>query len=90
MHSGGCEWSHGDIIVSSLERLPLESIGMLKAAANGHLEIMQSLHLNGCPWDANACSGAAENGKLEIWQYIHLNGYPWDARPVRWRLESVT
>ena len=36
------------------------------AAQNGHLEVLQWAHANGCPWDKWACSYAAQNGHLEV------------------------
>ncbi|CAN0422812.1 unnamed protein product, partial [Scytosiphon promiscuus] len=34
------------------------------AARNGHLEVLQWLRANDCPWDETACSEAAWNGHL--------------------------
>lgn len=38
------------------------------AAFNGHLEILQWLHDNGCPWNVNTCAYAALSGRLELLQ----------------------
>ena len=48
------------------------------AAMNGHFEILEYLHNNGCPWDSWTCANAAMNGHLEIVKYLHSNGCPWD------------
>jgi tRNA(Ile)-lysidine synthase TilS/MesJ len=48
-------------------------------AVNGdHMEVLQYLHENGCPWDSDACHIAAGNCNLEILKYLHDNGCPWD------------
>ena len=48
------------------------------AARGGHLEELQGLRADGCPWDANACWTAALGGHLEVLQWARLNYYPWD------------
>ena len=48
------------------------------AAKSGHIECLQYLHENDCPWDKEACARAAEYGHLECLQYLHENGCPWD------------
>ena len=45
---------------------------------NGHLEVLQYLHENGCPWNQNACLYAAKYGHLKVLEYLHQNGCPWD------------
>ena len=48
------------------------------AAESGHLECLEYLHKNRCPWDAEACRLAAKNGHLDCLEYLHKNGCPWD------------
>ena len=48
------------------------------AAKGGHLDILQYLRANGCPWDEWTCARAANNGHLDILQYAHENGCPWN------------
>ena len=47
-------------------------------AINGHLDVLQYLHENGCPWNALACELAALNGHLDVLKYLHENGCPCD------------
>ena len=49
------------------------------AARGGHLEKLQALRSNGCPWDSGTCSGVAECGHLEVLQWARANGCPWNA-----------
>lgn len=51
------------------------------AAKNGHLDILQYLHENGCPRPRTsfAIDMAVRNGHLEIVKYLHENGYSWNA-----------
>jgi hypothetical protein len=48
------------------------------AARGGHLEKLQALRSNGCPWDSGTCSGVAECGHLEVLQWARANGCRWD------------
>ena len=48
------------------------------AAQHGNLEMLQSLHANGCPWDERTCEAAAAGGHLELLQWARANGCPWD------------
>ena len=60
------------------------------AAENGHLEVLEYLHENGCPWDKWTCNCAAKNGHLQAeipkgfprslceLSYLHSNGCPWN------------
>ena len=40
--------------------------------------MLQWVHSNGCPWDANTCMRAAKGGHLEVLQCARANGCPWD------------
>ena len=55
------------------------------AARSGHLEVLQWLRANGCPWDEWTCKYAAEGGHLEVLQWARANGCPWDEKHVRAR-----
>lgn len=48
------------------------------AAANGHLHVLQWLHLNNCPFDSNVCVSAAMHGHTHILQWLHSVGCEWD------------
>ena len=48
------------------------------AARSGHLEVLQWLRANGCPWDGWTCKYAAEGGHLEVLQWARANGCPWN------------
>ena len=47
------------------------------AAQNGHLEVLQYAHGNGCAWDAWTCSNAALHGHLNVLKFAHEQGCPW-------------
>jgi hypothetical protein len=43
------------------------------AAENGHLEVLQWAHANGCPWDEDTietCECAAKGGHLEVLKWL--------------------
>ena len=40
----------------------------------GHLEVLQLLRKNDCPWDEWTCREAAEGGHLEVLQWARENG----------------
>ena len=44
-----------------------------------HLKILQWLHANSCPWDAETCKRAARGG-LETLRWAHENGCDWNAK----------
>ncbi len=48
------------------------------AAKGGHLEILQWLKSQGCPWNNETCADAAEGGHLELLQWARSQGCPWD------------
>jgi hypothetical protein len=48
------------------------------AAMGGHLEVLQWLHANDCPWNERTCMLAARRGHLEVLQWAIENGCPWD------------
>ena len=48
------------------------------AARGGHLEELQALRADGCPWDADTCSGAVEGGHLDMLHRARANGCPWE------------
>ena len=52
-------------------------------AFNGSLELLQFLHVKGCPWDSLTCSYAALNGHLECLKYARENGCRWDEKTCR-------
>ena len=47
------------------------------AASRGHLEILQWLRSQGCPWDYFTCAWAAEKGHLKCLQWARSEGCPW-------------
>ena len=48
-------------------------------ARGGHLETLQWLRSQGCPWDKYMCSVAAAYGHLKCLQWARENGCPWIA-----------
>ena len=61
------------------DRLSKSSVCQL-AAKGGHLDVLQWVRLNGCPWDAETCVAAAMGGHREVLQWLHMNGCPWNDR----------
>ena len=59
-------------------RLSREEYLCQAAARSGHLEVLQWLRTNGCPWDSYTCMRAAQGGHLEVLQWARTNGCPWD------------
>ena len=49
-----------------------------KAVQGGHLELLQWVHTNGCPWDERTCSMAVCDGHLEVLKWARANGFPWN------------
>ena len=47
------------------------------AAVGGHLETLQWLRSQGCPWDERACAFAALDGHFEILKWLKSEGCPW-------------
>ena len=58
-----------------------------EAAAKGQLEVLQWLHANGCPWNADTCAWAAKGGHLEVLQWARENGCPWDNLTCYWAIQ---
>ena len=46
------------------------------AAQYGHLECLQYLRENDCPWNSDTCSSAASGGYLNIFEWALENGRP--------------
>jgi hypothetical protein len=46
------------------------------AAQGGHLELLEFIHKNGCPWDNLTCAAAAKEGYFGILQWAYSNGCP--------------
>ena len=51
--------------MAARQRLPMGGRAHV-LSGRGHLEVLQWLHCNGCPWDAETCSRAAFGGHLEV------------------------
>jgi hypothetical protein len=47
-----------------------------QAAINGHLEILQYLRQNECPWDENTLEGAVREKHWEVAVWAAENGCP--------------
>jgi hypothetical protein len=53
-------------------------VGTLCAAAKvGHLEMVQYLHSQRCPWDTSVCAAAAAGDHREVLMWLKDNGYAW-------------
>ena len=49
-----------------------------EAARGGHLEVLQWVRAQGCPWDEGTCCEASKGGHLEVLQWAREQGCPWD------------
>ena len=49
------------------------------AAWGGHLEVLQWLRGEGCPWDMETCYEAVDKGHVEVLRWARENGCPWNA-----------
>ena len=58
-----------------------------KAAEGGHLEVVQWLRQNGCPWNSMTSFRAAEGGHLEILKWVRSQDppCPWSRSECRGR-----
>ncbi|KAG5177271.1 hypothetical protein JKP88DRAFT_281961 [Tribonema minus] len=65
-------------LVYTTYHLPLLSDHCCLAAAGGHLEAVQWLRDNGCPWAVDSCAAAASNGRLKLLKWLRDHGCPWD------------
>jgi hypothetical protein len=59
--------------VDARERLPVGR----EDVQGGHLEVLQWLRANGCPWDEHTCMCAAAYDRLEVLKWARANGCPW-------------
>jgi len=64
------QWLHDE------HRIPWSSDVCTGAAENGHLSLLQYLHLRGCEWDDDTTDKAAEEGHLDVLQWAIENGCP--------------
>ncbi len=61
------------------KRRSLEFMDRCLCSRGGHLEMLQWLRSQGCPWDKRTCAhAAAGGGHLEVLQWLRSEGYPWD------------
>jgi hypothetical protein len=58
------------------------------AARNGHLEVLQWLMTENCPWDAKACTIAAKYGNLEVLQWLRTKNCQWDAKACAYAAQN--
>lgn len=50
----------------------------MRAAKDGHFQLLIWAKENGCPFDAETCAMAAIGEQLEILQWLRKNGVDWD------------
>ena len=74
-----------DVLKKYWSDLPKDKIPLLmdkwtcaKAAGRGHLETLQWLRSQGCPWDGYTCQWAAQTGHLKCLQWAQSDGCPWN------------
>ena len=77
LSGSGEERTAGGVEGVARERHAVGQVDVLAAAIGGHLEVLQWVRANGCPWDERTCWGAAEGGHLEVLQWARANGCPW-------------
>jgi hypothetical protein len=58
-----------------------------RAAANGHLHVLQWLRGQGCEWDLFTCAAAAGGGHLQVLQWARLHGGDWNRYTCVWAAE---
>ena len=51
----------------------------MRAAAGGHLEVLQWARVNGCPWEKYTSHWAAVEGLLDTLKFARANGCRWTA-----------
>jgi hypothetical protein len=59
-----------------------------RAAAKGHLAVLQWARANGCRWTHRTCDRAAANGHLAVLQWARANGCVWTHRSCDWAAEN--
>ena len=70
-------------------RLSRQELLCYAAARSGHLEKLQALRADGCPWDEWTCMHAARGGHLEVLQWARANGCPWNRNTRKYASRSV-
>tara|TARA_B110000977_G_scaffold184885_1_gene249112 strand:- start:11125 stop:11445 length:321 start_codon:yes stop_codon:yes gene_type:complete len=55
-----------------------------KAAIGQHLDVLQFLHENRCPWEEHTTRNAAEGGHFLSLKWAHQNGCPWGKLQSAW------
>jgi hypothetical protein len=55
------------------------------AARCGNREVLEWLHITGCPWDITTTCAAASGGHLELVKWLHNHGCPWNALNCAYR-----
>lgn len=75
---------YGDVGMAYFTERKWTDSACTKAAARGHLPMLQYLHSNGFCWNAETTENAATNGHLDCLQYLHENGCRWNERTCRW------
>ena len=66
---------HWDPVLREMRRSPFPA---MYASYGEHLEVLQWLRSQGCPWDEKACCGAAYKGSLEMLVWLRGEGCPWN------------
>ena len=64
------------------------SLLVLVQPRGGHLEILQWLRENNCPWDEWTCNMAATKGDLEILKWARDNECPWSKATCFYAINS--
>ncbi|AJF97817.1 ankyrin repeat protein [Pandoravirus inopinatum] len=59
-----------------------------KAAAEGHLSLLQWARAQGIPWNCFACSCAAAYGHLSVLKWLRAEGCPWNGWTCSWAAEK--
>jgi len=76
-------WGHVDALSWLKDATPPDvwaaDTGLLctLAARQGHLDVLQWLRQNDCPWNEATCTEAATHGHLTVLQWLRSQGCPW-------------
>jgi len=86
-----------DLLARIYNRLPHRAVEILldpnaqghagtlcdRAAANGHVAVLQWARARGHPWSENTCLVAAKEGHLRVLLWLRANGCPWSEADCR-------
>ena len=63
---------HLDIVQYSCTRMDVSGAWSLPWRQGGHLDVIESFHLNECPWEVGVLEAAANAGHVEAVKYLYM------------------